>query len=181
MDNEHEPKIKSSPKEKLSQMKIETRIELQHFRELRNLGESNNPNTQEAQQKMAEQLSSEKEELKKIADETNDALALAEAETREKEIEKELIEIKIEWLEKEAYDFHVDTSPRKTEILNKITWLKQGGLLLAIINCVGALRDEQRLLIETGKNENDEKRGKYVDEQIKKLENEFREIEKLGD
>lgn len=171
---------KSIPlKEKLSALQTETRITLEHLRGLRNQNASNEREAQIVQEKMRGTLLSERQELKNIAKNTNDPLAQAFAETREKEIEKELIDIEIEWKEKQAYDLKIDDSPEKTKILRGIDWIKRGDLLLAIIDCVGALREEKRLLEEIGTTEENAERLRYVDEQIKKSEGEFGEIKKL--
>ena len=56
MNNEHEPEKKFSPKEKLSQLKTETRIILEHLRGLRNQSESNERSAQIVQEKMEKYL-----------------------------------------------------------------------------------------------------------------------------
>jgi ATP-dependent Lon protease len=186
MNNEREIGEKPmSARKKLSALHRETRITLEHLRGLRNRNASDEREAQIVQEKMGHALLDEKKELRTIAEKTNDTLAQAFAETREKEIEKELVDIEIEWREKQAYDLKVnDGSPqlekdKKTKILRGIEWVKRGDLLLAITDCVGALREEKRLLEEIETAEEKAERLRYVDEQIKKMETEFGKIKNL--
>jgi hypothetical protein len=126
---------------------------------------------------MGRALLSGKQKLLTLAESIHDPIILARIETAEKEMERELIEIEIEWREKMAYDLHIDASPEKTKLKNGIIWIKRGGLLLALTNCVGALREEKLLLEEDRKG--NEKRLNEVNEELKKLENQFKEIKDL--
>jgi hypothetical protein len=166
--------------EQVSFIIAETRDELQQLRGLRNEHKSSEREAQIIQDRIKRTLLSGEQKLIACAENIHDPLVLARIETAEKELEKELVEIEIEWREKMAYDLHVDTSPEKTKLENGITWIKRGGLLLALTDCVSALREEKLLLTESNLEEN-KKRLNEVEEQLKKLENQFGEIKDLGE
>jgi len=178
MFNESSPDRESG--EQASFIIAETRDELQQLREFRNQHKSSEREAQIVQEKMGKTLLSGKQKLMALTENIHNPLVLARIETAEKELEKELVEIEIEWREKMAYDLLVETSPEKTKLENGITWIKRGGLLLALTDCVSALREEKLLLTESNLEEN-KKRLNEIEVQLKKLENQFGEIKDLGE
>jgi hypothetical protein len=161
----------------------ETQIELQQLRGLRNQHESDEREAQIIQERMGRALLSGKQKLLALAENIHDPLILARIETAEKEMEKELVEIEIEWLEKMAYDLRVRTSPKKIKLEDNIARIKRGDFLIALTDCVSALREEKLLLEETHSinsgHEENKKRLNEVDGQLKKLERQFGEIKDL--
>ncbi len=175
-----EPMPTISMNEKISNRANDTKNRIEYLRGTRNQFTSHLRNAQVAQDRIKQELNSEKQELTKLADENIDPSLLAFIETRKKEIEKELIEAEIEWMEKKIWDLRVEMSPEKKKMMDEVTWIKRGELLVALTDCVGALREEELLINETGaKKESEEKRLKEIEEKIKKLESEFGEIKKV--
>jgi len=168
-----------SPTERLTFMKNGTLAKLEELRGSRNQYSSRESNAQLSQEWMKKKLLAEKQDLFKMAEEIDDPIILLKIETREKEIEKELIDLQIEWLEKQMWDLYTETSDEKTKLAEKVSWLKRGDLLLAIINNIGALRGEQLWSAGNGVVAEDAGRVGYREDEIKKLEDEFREIDKM--
>lgn len=168
-------------RDQLSLIRIETQIALVHLRNRRDQFSSNEEEATSIQHHLEGVLLEEINKLSAIGALSHDDLVLARIESRNKEIEKEITEIKIEWLEKLMYDLHIENSPEKIKLLNQIIRLKKSDLLSHITHCVAAFREEKLLLSRNLPIPEDLQRVTYVDEHIKILEKTFGEIQNLSE
>lgn len=123
------------------------------------------------------ELRREKEELQLFSVESIDPLILAQAGTREMEIEKTRVDNKIFWLEKQIYDLHVESSDEKTKLIDKVSRIRHDDLKQAIANCLEALREEKRLYDMRGISEEDASRFHYIENRLHELQTSYLQVE----